>query len=721
MKCGIEMLQFNKRRKCTHYNSIFYRTRLLPPASIIIIFITIFLNLGNGNVYAVPATTEYRSADEVINIPDQGTVTSILTIDDIGEITDLNVMINISHAWISDLTVTLIAPDGTQVELFSKVGFNGRLFDNTILDNEAEQPIRNGSSPFAGIYKPQGDLSRFYGKSMTGTWKLQVRDSSHSATGTLNSWSLIIETQKEEELPLEAPVIQCEPSVLGGICDLISWEIANNSKEYGSQSSTNIPSNGTKTTNLIINDFGLIDDINVKVNISHGCNSELDVYLNAPDSTQVELFTDVGGSSENFHDTILDSDASQSITEGTAPFTGSFRPEGNLDDLIGRDIHGTWQLEITDDGWISSGILNSWSLIAELANILYYAECATDPNFNNLVAESGWILNKSYTFTELDSNQVYWYHVKARPQKKWLQRSQFDFETDTLTDTTTTVNGDVVLPVSDNTQDNELVYVIENPSFEEPGGWNIRSDNLILLIRTGGYPGDIWVSHGNYVLGTLLDDDITYTKGEFVDTFQAIDWTGINILKFDYCTALSYNLTTKILIGDDIIWTAREPSNFLDPHYNISIDVSDIEGLKDLKLRVEIKNSGKYLAGVFWDNLRTYGVTTDEGLSGNIISAPISINNDDTWDIITFNTTTPEGTTITVDILGPSDSTPISGYRNILSGTDLSGLSQKTIRLRANLSSDDSSVTPMLHDWSICYTDAACESPWSNIVSSECN
>ncbi len=724
MERGINIFQFKKQRMFELSKFGSGRPCSLLLSLFLIALLTISINSGNINVLAAGTpenSTEYCSTDGIINIPDPGTVTSTLTIYDTGVITDLNVKLNISHTYISNLTVSLIAPDDTEVRLFRRVGFNGDEFDDTILDNEALTPISSELSPFAGTYKPQGDLSELYGKSLTGTWKLQVTDSTDGDTGTLNSWCLIIEQEQEEELLLEPPVIQCEPCVPGGICDTISWDVISNTEEYSSLSSETIPSNGTRTSNLVINDFGIIDDLNVKVNISHEWNSELDVYLIAPDSTQVELFTDVGSSSDNFYDTILDSEASQSITEGTGPFTGSFRPEGNLDDLTGKDIRGTWQLEITDDGFISSGTLDSWSLIAQLANILYYVEVAIDSTFNNVVANSGWILNQNHTFNNLDPNQVYWYRVKARPQEQWLQTSQFEFETDTLTDTIATEDGDVVLPVSDSTQDNELVYVIENPSFEEPGGWHIRSTDFILGFYTGGYPGDIWVSHGNYVLGTILNDNFTYTEGDFVDTVQTIDWTGVDILIFDYCNALAYHLTAKILIGNDIVWMAPTPSNFLDPYYNISIDVSDINGLKDLILRVEVKETGKYTEGIFWDNLRTYGSTSDEGLSGNIISIPISINDDDTWDIMTFNATTPAGTTITVDVLGQTGSTPISGYRNILSGTDLSGLTEKTIRLRANLSSDDSTVTPMLHDWSICYTNAACESTWSNIVSSDCN
>jgi len=52
-----------------------------------------------------------------------------------------------------------------------------------------------------------------------------------------------------------------------------------------------------------------------------------------------------------------------SIVEGLAPFAGSYRPEGSLKNLIGKGINGTWNLEITDDSFLASGVLNSWCLI----------------------------------------------------------------------------------------------------------------------------------------------------------------------------------------------------------------------------------------------------------------------------------------------------------------------------------------------------------------------
>ena len=73
----------------------------------------------------------------------------------------------------------------------------------------------------------------------------------------------------------------------------------------------------------------------------------------------MELFSRVGGGGENFVDTDFDEQAGRSIVTGTAPFTGTFRPEGRLTNFNGEDPRGTWTLEIVDvvpgfEGWLDS-------------------------------------------------------------------------------------------------------------------------------------------------------------------------------------------------------------------------------------------------------------------------------------------------------------------------------------------------------------------------------
>ncbi|MEE8577715.1 MAG: proprotein convertase P-domain-containing protein, partial [candidate division Zixibacteria bacterium] len=154
---------------------------------------------GAIGISPVPPLSTYISDDVPMIIPDRWMtttiVTSSLTVSDPITITDLNVELDITIPNNNaDLDVYLIGPDGTQVELFTDVGFKDDDFTNTILDDEASTSVRDGSGRFTGIYKPEGKLSAFDGKNAEGTWKLKMSDDWAGNVGTLNSWRLVIES-----------------------------------------------------------------------------------------------------------------------------------------------------------------------------------------------------------------------------------------------------------------------------------------------------------------------------------------------------------------------------------------------------------------------------------------------------------------------------------------------------------------------------------------------
>ena len=123
-----------------------------------------------------------------------------------------------------------------------------------------------------------------------------------------------------------------------------------------------IPDLNTINSGINVLDGFAIDDVNVTLDISHTYDADLSVYLISPQGTRVELFTNVGGSGDNFTSTTLDDDCATPITSGTAPFTGCYRPEGSLTDFDGENSSGVWTLEVTDAFSQDTGILRSWSL-----------------------------------------------------------------------------------------------------------------------------------------------------------------------------------------------------------------------------------------------------------------------------------------------------------------------------------------------------------------------
>lgn len=151
-------------------------------------------------------------------------------------------------------------------------------------------------------------------------------------------------------------------------------EVEDEQKEYPcSDLPVVLRDNGTTSSTIHIENVGAIVDLNVKLDISHTRDQDLDVFLIAPDGTRIELFTDIGGTGDDFKGTVIDDDAILSITEGLPPFTGSYRSEQqSLLSFYGTDITGIWTLEITDDSIQEIGTLNSWSLdIVSLTNTVF--------------------------------------------------------------------------------------------------------------------------------------------------------------------------------------------------------------------------------------------------------------------------------------------------------------------------------------------------------------
>lgn len=77
------------------------------------------------------------------------------------------------------------------------------------------------------------------------------------------------------------------------------------------------------------------------------------------------MFTHVGGDGDNFNPTCLNTVAPTSITQGSAPFNGSYRPMGDLGIMNnGQNPNGNWQLVIRDTyPFADQGFLIGWGVI----------------------------------------------------------------------------------------------------------------------------------------------------------------------------------------------------------------------------------------------------------------------------------------------------------------------------------------------------------------------
>jgi subtilisin-like proprotein convertase family protein len=111
-----------------------------------------------------------------------------------------------------------------------------------------------------------------------------------------------------------------------------------------------IPDVGMPVVSTInINEQGAINDLRVKVDISHTYIGDLRVDLIAPDGTAVVLHSNTGGSAHDLKKTY-------SVQESLS-----------LRALLGKPVHGTWTIRATDSFRLDVGRLNSWRIAARVA------------------------------------------------------------------------------------------------------------------------------------------------------------------------------------------------------------------------------------------------------------------------------------------------------------------------------------------------------------------
>ena len=368
--------------------------------------------LNNTNILRMvgPAgTIPFYTNNTPAPIPDgSGSLTSTITVTDSLAINDLAVGINITHANVAELSVTLVAPDGTTISLYAGTGAGANL-TNTIFDSFSTTPITAapGAAPYTAVFRPAGgSLSVLNGKNYQGTWKLIVTDKKSGNAGTLNSWSLNPYTVTPN--PLGGVKNRTFRITFGGQSLSGTYTIVmgpNSAGQYGTDTNGNQidvnhnagldvlrggdPDNGTallntyttgtlntpipagSTVNIPINvtDSFLVQNVTLALTIQHKSDPDLTATLIAPDGFSVEIFTAVGKTTDaNFTNTTLSDDALDSPIESAAGIgalgigAGPYAPLNPLSAFKNHGSEGTWILSIQSKSSTIVGKLVNWTL-----------------------------------------------------------------------------------------------------------------------------------------------------------------------------------------------------------------------------------------------------------------------------------------------------------------------------------------------------------------------
>lgn len=118
---------------------------------------------------------------------------------------------------------------------------------------------------------------------------------------------------------------------------------------------------------------GTVADITYTVNITHPNDADLTLYAGKDDSGSVlTLSARNGGSGDNYQTTHFNDASATSVTAGTAPFNGWYRPQQALSVLNGSPANDRYWFTVGDAVTGNTGRVSSWGITVTVDN------CDTD-------------------------------------------------------------------------------------------------------------------------------------------------------------------------------------------------------------------------------------------------------------------------------------------------------------------------------------------------------
>lgn len=131
---------------------------------------------------------------------------------------------------------------------------------------------------------------------------------------------------------------------------------------------------GITRDTVTVNYPGYVAKLKVNLSLNHQNDGNLIIQLQIPGSAAVNLAQRNGEGGQNFINTTFDDDATVSISQGTPPYTGSFRPMTSLTTFKGLALTNQWVLRITDAVAGNTGTLTNWCLQFRVTASVYAGE-----------------------------------------------------------------------------------------------------------------------------------------------------------------------------------------------------------------------------------------------------------------------------------------------------------------------------------------------------------
>jgi len=113
---------------------------------------------------------------------------------------------------------------------------------------------------------------------------------------------------------------------------------------------------------IAVADEMTIAQVRVKgIDLTYPQLSDLIIYLQSPRGTVITLSMNTL-SGANLRGTTFSDDATVAISQGEAPYTGEFLPDGSLSQLIGEPALGFWDFGVFNLLGSQSGTIDKWTL-----------------------------------------------------------------------------------------------------------------------------------------------------------------------------------------------------------------------------------------------------------------------------------------------------------------------------------------------------------------------
>jgi subtilisin-like proprotein convertase family protein len=264
---------------------------------------------------------------------------------------DIDLTVNITHTFASDLDFTLTSPAGSTIVISTDNGggnddvFAGTLFDDDAIDIDVNNSVNDFTYTNSVTATPLAIESAFaglIGEDPNGTWTLDLADDAGGDDGVFIDWSLNIFTL--DQAPINDPVVSGSSAPALAI-------------------TTGAPIADTIT---IVSPNIFVCDVNMTTSITHTFASDLDFTLTSPAGTIAAISTDNGGGFDDvFNGTLWDDSAlisANDFAHANAITSTPLVPEASMGAFIGEDPNGVWTINIADDAGGDDGSLASWSL-----------------------------------------------------------------------------------------------------------------------------------------------------------------------------------------------------------------------------------------------------------------------------------------------------------------------------------------------------------------------